>query len=214
MAKKYSVNMQDDEIISVEVNGVRYKTLDQVPDEDDRDKLQALMASSSGMDLEMPTEQPAALPKFFPFIFLGVSILMLLITAISAVIIGRGLAIEKSTPGYVVDLVSRRDSNGNEYFYPLVEFYLPDNSRQTVQLPEGSWPPAYEKGQAVTVAYDPAQPRNARVLSTGGTITLWTLPIITGVLCLAFSAATWLVFWILKPEPAQKAINRVAINRS
>lgn len=87
------------------------------------------------------------------------------------------------------------------FYYPMVAFNLPDGRRRTVQIAEGSWPPAYEVGQAVTVAYNPDQPRNARIQSLGGTIGLWTVSIITGVLGVAFALATLLARWILKQSP-------------
>ena len=43
--------------------------------------------------------------------------------------------------------------------YPVVAFTLPDGSRQTVQIAEGSRPPAYKQDESVTIAYDPEQPR-------------------------------------------------------
>jgi hypothetical protein len=98
-------------------------------------------------------------------IFLAISVLTLSIAAFSAVNTWRGLAREHSAPGQVVDLVLRRDQAGRDYYYPVVEFDLPDDPRRRVQLAEGSWPPAYDRGQAVTVLYDPGPPLRARVAS-------------------------------------------------
>ena len=39
MPRKYSINWQDDEPISFEVDGIVYETLEQVPNEVDRAKL-------------------------------------------------------------------------------------------------------------------------------------------------------------------------------
>jgi hypothetical protein len=103
----------------------------------------------------------------------------------------------------VVDLVVRKDSAGKEFYYPVVEFHLPDGSRQTVQLSEGNWPAAYAKGEPVLVAYDPEQPRQARINSIPSTASQWTLSIITGILGMAFVIATLFARWILKPGLAE-----------
>ncbi|MEW5957181.1 MAG: DUF3592 domain-containing protein [Chloroflexota bacterium] len=141
-------------------------------------------------------------PSLIISIFMAVAILMLAISAVSAVNAGRALAREKSTAGHVVDLVVRKDQAGNEFYYPVVEFYLPDESRRTVQLSEGSWPPAYEKGERVTILYDPAQPLKARLKSVASTVLMWIVPGITGVVGVAFLVAALFVHWFLKPGPA------------
>jgi len=50
--KKYSINWENDEPISFEVDGVSYESLDQVPDETDREKLSAMMDGSLDQQLE------------------------------------------------------------------------------------------------------------------------------------------------------------------
>ena len=42
VAKKYSVQMEDDKIVSVEVDGVTYTNPDEIPDEQDREKIQTV----------------------------------------------------------------------------------------------------------------------------------------------------------------------------
>ena len=39
MEKKYSIQWQGDEVVAFEVDGVQYSSLDEVPDEADRDRL-------------------------------------------------------------------------------------------------------------------------------------------------------------------------------
>ncbi|NJM46854.1 MAG: DUF3592 domain-containing protein [Alkalinema sp. RU_4_3] len=156
-----------------------------------------------------------AVEKLVPLIFSGVSGLLLTIAAISGVITHQTLARERPAPGRVVDMVLRdsisqvdRRSKGSSflsdrtyketvaqaYYYPVVEFSLPEGQKKTVQLGGGSWPPAYEKGEAVTVLYDVEKPINARIKSTGGTVMMWFLPMLTGgmgVLFLAIAAAIY-----------------------
>jgi hypothetical protein len=57
---------------------------------------------------------------------------------------------EESAQGQVVDMTERRAENGNQFSFPVVEFILPDETVQTVQLAQGSWPPAYEVGDVAT----------------------------------------------------------------
>jgi len=203
MRKKYSINWENDEVVSVEVNGVQYDSPDQIPDPDDRAKIELLMSDSPDVDLSLPASPPGLFSKIILAIFLAVAVLMLAISVISAINTGRTLSKEKSAPGNVIDLVARRDQAGKEFYYPVVEFYLPDGSFKLVQISEGSWPPAYEKGQSVTVLYDPEQPLNARIKSASSTALMWILSIITGALGVAFLIATLFVFWMLKPHPAK-----------
>ncbi len=50
--KKYSINWENDEPVSFEVNGVSYESLDQIPDEADREKLTAMMRWSLDQQFE------------------------------------------------------------------------------------------------------------------------------------------------------------------
>jgi hypothetical protein len=86
----------------------------------------------------------------------------------------------------------------------VVEFSPAGGSPKIVQMPEGSWPPAYEIGDPVTVLYDPQQPLNARVKSTSGTVSLWIWTMVTGILAAAFIGATFLARWVLKEVPDVK----------
>jgi hypothetical protein len=54
MEKHYSIEWQDDEVVSFEVDGVKYESLDDVPEEADREKLLELMAGTGEIDLEVP----------------------------------------------------------------------------------------------------------------------------------------------------------------
>ncbi len=138
----------------------------------------------------MPANGSSAIPKAIIAVFLAVAVLMLAITAISAAKTGLTLANEAVVPGSVVDLVVRTDQTGDELFYPVVAFTLPDGSRQTVQISEGSRPPAYKQDESVTIAYDPGQPGNARISSFSNTASMWIVPLITGILGAGFLAAT------------------------
>jgi hypothetical protein len=128
--------------------------------------------------------------RIIPAVFLSIAVLMLAIAAFTAVRSGLALGKEIAAPGYVVDLVVRMDETGSDYYTPVVAFTLPDGSRRTVQVAEGSRTPAYQQDQPVTVAYDPDDPGNVRIVSVTSSLSMWIVPLVTGVLAAAFLAAT------------------------
>ena len=123
-------------------------------------------------------------------VFLAVAVLMFAIAGFTAARSGVTLAREVAAPGYVVDLVVRTDQAGSEFTAPVVAFTLPDGSRRTVQVSEGSRPAAFALDEPVTVAYDPEYPLSARIATFSGSLSLWIVPLVTGVLGAAFLAAT------------------------
>jgi hypothetical protein len=209
MAKKtYSINWEDDEPVSFEVDGVQYENLDDVPDESDRVKLEAMMdaAGSAEFDAEfekiqkeMDQKQGVAIEKIILPIFTGVAILMLLIAGISSVSNVMKLNREESAPGRVTDVkmersyVNEEDRVVQEYYYPVVEFVASDGRRRNIQMSEGSYPASYEVGDKVTVLYEPDHPIEARIKSMSSTIGMWILPGITGILGIGFLVAVLVV---------------------
>lgn len=138
--------------------------------------------------------------RVFLTIFLGVAALMLAITMITGISTARMIGGEVSTRGYVTGFVTRTDATGNPFYYPVVRFILPDGSRRSVQMTEGSWPSAYKVDEAVTVRYDPAQPHRARIATTSATLSLWIWTLVTGILGAAFLLAALLVRWVFTPD--------------
>lgn len=211
--KKYSINWEDDIPVSFEVDGVTYESLEDVPDEKDRVKLEAMMdsAEDAEFDAEFDTEFTKTQKELeqisqFPFekivlsVFTGVAVLMLLIAGIASFNNVRKIDREESAPGRVVDMTRRleydeedRDRVIGETYYPVVEFTANDGKRRSVQLSEGSWPPAYEIGDEVTVLYEPESPLDARIKSFGSSAGMWVLPVITGILGIAFLVAVIVV---------------------
>jgi len=203
--KKYSINWEDDTAVSFEVNGVEYKSLDDVPNEDDRLKLEAMLNSAEdaefdaafekmGTDIQPTNETP--IENIILPIFAGVAALMLLIAGIASFNNFAKVNREESAPGRVVELTKRleydeedRDRVIGEAYYPVVEFVALDGKRRNVQLSEGSFPPAYEVGDEVTILYEPEHPLDARIKSFGSSALMWILPGITGILGIAFLGA-------------------------
>ncbi|MGE5375016.1 MAG: DUF3592 domain-containing protein [Bacteroidota bacterium] len=213
MAKKqYSINWEDDEPVSFEVNGVRYESLEDVPDDEDRLRLEAMMnsAEDAAFDAEFKKawaegqqKQGTPIEKIILPIFTGVAILLLLITAVASVSNIRKIGREESAPGRVVDVkmlrsyVNEEDRVVQEYYYPVVEFVARDGRRRSVQMSEGSYPASYEVGDDVTVLYEPDHPIEARIQSFSSTAGMWILPVITGIIGIGFLIAVLAVVKVM-----------------
>lgn len=214
--KKYSINWEDDTAVSFEVNGVEYESLDDVPDEDDRLKLEAMMDSDEdaefdaefskmGTDTQQTNETP--IENIILPIFTGIAVLMLLIAGIASFKNIAKINREESAIGRVVDMTKQleyseedRDRVIGEAYYPVVEFVAKDGKRRTVPLSEGSYPPAYEVGDEVTILYEPEHPLDARIKSFGSSALVWVLPGITGVVGIGFLVAVLAVRKLMLTE--------------
>lgn len=213
--KQYSIHWEDDLPVSFEVDGVTYNSLDDVPDEKDRRKLEAMMESADDsefdaeferMNREVRQVKGADVEKIILSIFTGVAALMLLIAGIASVSNILKTSREKSAPAVVVEMTRRLEYDENdsdrvigEAYFPVVEFTANDGKRRSVQLSEGSWSPAYEIGDEVTVLYDPQRPLEARIKSFGSSALMWILPGITGILGVAFLGAVIAVRKLMSP---------------
>ena len=219
--KKYSINWENDEPVSFEVNGILYESLDQIPDDADREKLAAMMDGSLerefqkefddfdkefDKEFEVHQESAAKAEKLILGIFTGVAALMLLIAGISSFSAVSKISREESAPGRVVEMIVRReyvneqDRIVSEYYYPVVEFTANDGRRRAVQMSEGSQPPSHEVGEEVTVRYDPEHPLDVRIQSFGSNALMWILPGITGILGLGFLGAVLVVRTVMLPK--------------
>jgi hypothetical protein len=214
--KKYSVNWENGQAVSFEVNGVRYKNLDEIPEDEDLRKLQAMVdaaeedeffnAPAVGAPGGQAVKPGMPVEKIILMVFSGVAGLMLLIALISAGSIIRTAINERSAPGRVVDVVFKRvyvnqeDRVVEEFYYPVVSFTADDGKRRSLQMATGSNIPEYEKGDEVTVLYNPDHPLEARIKSFGGAVMMWILPGITGLLGVSFLGAVLLVRRLMQPE--------------
>jgi hypothetical protein len=195
MKKKYGFTIDGKKVLSIDIDGKTYKNTDDIPDALEQSRVEDALKVLTKPGLK---EEVDATSNVVFFIFLGVTILLGAIFLISTFIIGRNMAREKTAEATVVGLMNRKNSEGNTYSYPVVEFTLPDESVQTVTLPEGSWPPAYVVGQPVTVRYNPKDINGATVQSATNITTRFTLPIILAILTAAFTGALFFIRWILK----------------
>lgn len=211
MAKKYSINWENEVPVSFEVDGVQYASLEDVPNPKDRRKLEAMLDTSEfdqsfeefdkNFDkefAEMKTDSKK-MESIILWIFSGVAVLMLLIAGISSFFNIQKLSKEESADGVVVDVVKHReyineqDRVYNDYYYPVVQFAASDGKTRQVQMSEGSSSQEYERGNEVTVLYDSEHPLDARIKSAGSNMLMWILPGITGILGICFGGAALLV---------------------
>lgn len=217
--KKYSINWENDEPISFEVDGVTYNALDDVPNEKDREKLSAMLDASfddafddSFEDMQFDEKEfeelqksSAGMEKILLGIFSGVAVLMLLIAGISSYFAIQKISKEESAPGRIADVVVRKeyineqDRITRDFYYPVIEFTASDGKKRTVQISEGSDSPYYEKGDEITVLYNPEHPLDARIQSAGSNALMWILPAITGILGIAFTGAVLVVKKLMPP---------------
>ena len=209
--KKYSINWENDEPASFEVDGVKYESLDDIPNWKDKDKLSAMVQAASEDDFEEvkfdekefeELRKAAENPTMERWVlggFTAIAVIALLVTAISTFSNIQKISKEESAPGRVVDVVVRRElvnAQNNivrDFYYPVVEFVPIDGHKRTVQLNEGSSSPYYEKGNEITIRYDPDHPLDARIKSASSNMLMWVLPGITGILGIAFAGAVFVV---------------------
>jgi hypothetical protein len=224
-SKKYSINWENDEPVSFEVNGVLYESLDEVPDEADREKLTAMVDGSVDQqfeqhfkdfdkDLAKAAEEAkrgaASMEKIVIGAFTGVAVLMLLIAAISSYRAVARMSSEESATGRVVEIIERReylneqDRIVQDYYYPVVEYASADGRPHTVHMTEGSSVPSHEVGDKVTVLYDPEHPLDARIKSFSSDALMWILPGITAILGLGFLGAVLIVRNVMKPTESNE----------
>lgn len=104
------------------------------------------------------------------------------------------------TVGTVID-VERSRSSDSTTFYPVVVFEDANGREVEIRSRSGSNPPAFSRGETVSVLYESTTPESARINTF---FSLWGLPIILGGLGLVFGAmgAGMLVYSWLKARSA------------
>jgi len=209
--KKYSINWENDEPSSFDIDGVTYNSLDDIPNEKDRNKLAAMVDDFANDDAENvkfdekefeELQKAADDPTMERWVlggFTSIAVVMILVAVIASFLNIQKIAKEESAQGRVVDVVVRREVVDQQnrivrdFYFPVVEFVAIDGHKRTAQLSEGTDSPYYEKGDEVTVRYDPDHPLDARIKSTGSNMLMWILPGITGILGIAFAGAVFVV---------------------
>ncbi|MFN2099529.1 DUF3592 domain-containing protein [Altererythrobacter sp. MF3-039] len=88
------------------------------------------------------------------------------------------------TTGTVIDLDYRDSDEGSGTYAPVVEFTDREGATRIYRSSSSSNPPAYRRGEQVTLYYMPGEPERAMIDSFSDR---YLLPLILGVLGLAFS---------------------------
>ncbi len=216
--KRYTVNWENDEIVSIEVNGESYSSVADIPDPEDRAAVTTLIDQHylSMIEADFGTDFDEEFDKDFPAmrtatnrvsklvagIFLGIVVLAFAVSIISTVSINRRLAREITASGQVVDLVTRTSQDGTVFYYPVVTFKLANGTDHTIKLSTGSSSPNYAYGETVAVLYAAENPDDARIDSDESTLLVWLLPILTAILGMAFLIPAVIILWSIKPRTA------------
>lgn len=213
MKKQYTLHWENGQLVSIEVNGIHYTDIGQIPDAQDRAAVRELMEHPTNEEFDAAFDEEfeeafeqlerdtARFPTLIMGIFALIALIMLAITAVLAINAARQSANEETAVGMIIDM-EERNSQGELFYYPIVEFYLPNEQLQTVTLTHGSTAPNYEIGEEVIVLYNPLRPREARIDSVTGDLLLWIGPVLTGIVGIGFVLATVFAGWYFKTYPA------------
>ncbi len=93
--------------------------------------------------------------------------------------------------GEVVAIEKRRAVKGGSLYTPVVRYVPAGVEAVEFEALSFTWPSPFAVGDPVVVAYDPARPEDATVVSFW---TLWLLPLVMagfGVGCLVAARSTW-----------------------
>ena len=105
----------------------------------------------------------------------------LVLLALGGSCYGRAVRFKKTAAEAQGTVIELRADSGNHgtTFYPIIKFADQTGHGHTLYSSTGSYPPAYEVGERVSVLYDPANPKDARINSFVG---LWLWPLILAVM--------------------------------
>ncbi len=130
---------------------------------------------------ELKYPYPKDVRRILGMVFGGIGVVMLVVAGIGVTARVSSLSDQIRTAGTVVDLREARDDNT---YAPVVEFITAAQERITITSSVFSSPSAYDIGERVEVAYDPADPRDGSIVGFG----LWLWQLIVGGIGLIFVA--------------------------
>ena len=142
---------------------------------------------------------PERVVYWVPRLFLGIGILLLVLTPVMVVRTAQFLAGAERTDGTVVDLSRSKDSEGSVTFSPVVSFTTAEGRTVEFVSSSGSSSPSHSEGDRVEVLYDPDDPNDARL---SGFLDLWFGSLVVGVLGAAFTVFSAVVLWHMR-KPRQ-----------
>ncbi|WP_421780334.1 DUF3592 domain-containing protein [Kiloniella litopenaei] len=128
--------------------------------------------------------------KILHYIFITVGLIALLSMGAWSYKTYQFIDTAHSAQGTVINLIQSRStsssSTSNSYVYrPEVSFKTLTGDEIIFQSSTGSNPPAYKKGESVSILYEPENPQDAKI---NDTLSLWFSPVILGLVGLIFSA--------------------------
>jgi len=130
------------------------------------------------------TAQAQRFPPWLPYIFVAVGVFILTGGAVTYLNTRAFIENAYSAPGTVIDLIERRDSEGSVTYAPKVRFREPIENRDIEFVSSmSSSPPAYRRGERVSVLYELENPENAKIQ---GLFDLWGVSIIVAFVGLMF----------------------------
>ena len=119
------------------------------------------------------------------FVFIPLGLMLLLGAAWTVWSTTTWVARAVEVKGSVIEMVRSRDRENTTYlFAPVVRFQTLEGNTVEFESAMRSNPPAYRKGQTVTVLYDPDEPRSAAIR---GFFSLWLMSIILGFIGTIFT---------------------------
>jgi hypothetical protein len=139
----------------------------------------------------------------FKYTFTGVGAAMLIGALVWAFHTRSFIAHAAPAQGTVIDLVESRSNDGSSTWRPVVRFAAADGQQRQFTSRFSSNPPAYRRGEPVTVLYDVGDPQDAAI---NGFLALWLGPIIVGGIGLVLFAAggsVMLVPWLGRRRAAE-----------
>ena len=135
--------------------------------------------------------------------FGSIGIVFLIATSILAMQTRSFLEIGETTAGTVIDIVQRTSSSSETertrtFYYPIIEFQARDGETIQFESRLGSNPPAFNRGENLTVIYDREATYRDRIKSA--TIysfwNLWFIPVTAGAIGSFFTITGMLLLYI------------------
>jgi hypothetical protein len=123
--------------------------------------------------------------RIFISLFGGVGLIFLAIAVITFRSEYRMRSGAVRVPGVVIELEEVADDHGGALYKPVFEFYDNQDRKHRNKGSVASSPPAYTRGEEVTVLYRPENPGEAQLDSF---FEAWFVPLIFGLLGSIFSA--------------------------
>ena len=102
----------------------------------------------------------------------------------------------------VCKMIIERNSDNDDFYYPVFQFTTPDGTTHTVKGNHGSNPPAWKKGETASIIYPAGEPEKAVSDTFGG---LWAAGVFLSVFGLIFTGVSAITLFALGKPKAKKS---------